>query len=241
MIHTSIRTSITKEIPKAVVLDTLEVLIGQGDKDMAAKEEVVNSCWSQDPAHANLHAYFKLASKTIQLIGAGQRRTRRAAKCSVRSQATIYLYSPDPDPVSDPEREAPPRGRGPSARPFTQAATCTAIKPTTAAGPEQAAAADMMAAKIQGATTGVAIAGRGEKTMTVLQRRTTTHLAASSGAPTVQRRRARPLLASSNPAQVLKSKLPPIFINVRREYAIGQKASKLIKKKKYLDKYQSSG
>ncbi len=65
---TRICTSITKEIPKAVVLDTLEVLIGQGDKDMAAKEEVVNSCWSQDPVQANLHAYFKLASNTIQLI-----------------------------------------------------------------------------------------------------------------------------------------------------------------------------
>jgi hypothetical protein len=63
-----IRMSLTKEIPNAVVLETLEVLIGQGVKDMAAKEEVVSSCWSHDPVHANLHAYYKLASNTIQLI-----------------------------------------------------------------------------------------------------------------------------------------------------------------------------
>jgi hypothetical protein len=56
---TRIRTTIIQQIPTAVVLDTLEVLIGQGEKNMAAKEEVMNSCWSQDPVHANLHAYFK--------------------------------------------------------------------------------------------------------------------------------------------------------------------------------------
>jgi hypothetical protein len=55
---TQIGTTIIQEIPTAVVLDTLEVLIGQGEKDFAAKEEVINSCWSQDPVHANLHAYL---------------------------------------------------------------------------------------------------------------------------------------------------------------------------------------
>jgi hypothetical protein len=47
-----------------VILDTLEVLIGKGEKDFAAKEEVISTCWSQDPVHANRHTYFKLASNT---------------------------------------------------------------------------------------------------------------------------------------------------------------------------------
>ncbi len=38
---------------------------------MESKEEVVKSSWSQDPVHANLHAYFKLASNTIQMIEGG--------------------------------------------------------------------------------------------------------------------------------------------------------------------------
>jgi hypothetical protein len=66
-----VKISITKGIPEATAVDTLEVLIGQGSKTMEAKEEVVKSCWSQDPVHANLHAYFKLASNTIQLIESG--------------------------------------------------------------------------------------------------------------------------------------------------------------------------
>jgi hypothetical protein len=66
-----IKLSITKGIPEATAVDTLEVLIGQGIKNMEAKEEVVKNCWSQDPVHANLHAYFKLASNTIQLIESG--------------------------------------------------------------------------------------------------------------------------------------------------------------------------
>ncbi len=63
-----IRDSLTKGIPSAVTLDTLEVLIGKGEKNFATKEEAINTCWSQDPVHANLHTYFKLASNTIQLI-----------------------------------------------------------------------------------------------------------------------------------------------------------------------------
>jgi hypothetical protein len=60
-----------KGIPEATAVDTLEALIGQGSKNMESKEEVVKSCWSQDPVHANLHAYFKLASNTIQMIEGG--------------------------------------------------------------------------------------------------------------------------------------------------------------------------
>jgi hypothetical protein len=41
-----IRDSLTKGIPTAVTLDTLEVLIGKGEKNLAAKEEVINTCWS---------------------------------------------------------------------------------------------------------------------------------------------------------------------------------------------------
>jgi hypothetical protein len=66
-----VKISITKGIPEATAVATLEVLIGQGVKNMEAKEEVVKNCWSQDPVHANLHAYFKLASNTIQLIESG--------------------------------------------------------------------------------------------------------------------------------------------------------------------------
>ncbi len=165
-----------------MVLDTLEVLIGQGDKDMAAKEEVVKRCWSQDLVHANLHAYFKLASNTI----ANRRRlTPRAAKGSGWTQATIRPHSSDPDPdtVPDPELESPQKCRRLSAGTIAEAATCMAIKATTAAAAvaartEPVAAADMTAATTQEATTEVATAGR--KIVTVLQRRTTTHLAASS-------------------------------------------------------------
>jgi hypothetical protein len=67
----SVKISIMKGIPETTAVDTLEVLIGQGIKNMEAKEEVVKNCWSQDPVHANLHAYFKLASNTIQLIESG--------------------------------------------------------------------------------------------------------------------------------------------------------------------------
>jgi hypothetical protein len=52
-------------------VDTLDTLAGQGAKSMDSKVEVVKNCWSQDPVHANLHAYFKLASNTIQLIEGG--------------------------------------------------------------------------------------------------------------------------------------------------------------------------
>jgi hypothetical protein len=48
-----------------MVLDTIEILIGPGAKDLGAKEEIINSCWSNDPVHANLHTYFKLASNLI--------------------------------------------------------------------------------------------------------------------------------------------------------------------------------
>ncbi len=63
-----VKASIVKGNPEAMVVDTLEALIGQGNKSLESKEEVVKSCWSQDPVHANLHAYFKLASNTIQMI-----------------------------------------------------------------------------------------------------------------------------------------------------------------------------
>jgi len=63
-----IRESLTKGIPSAMIMDTLEVIIGKGEKNFAAKEEAINAGWSQDPVHANLHTYFKLASNTIQLI-----------------------------------------------------------------------------------------------------------------------------------------------------------------------------
>ncbi len=66
-----VKTSITKAIPEATAVDTLEALIGQGNKSMESKEEVVKSSWSQDPVHANLHAYYKLASNTIQMIEGG--------------------------------------------------------------------------------------------------------------------------------------------------------------------------
>jgi hypothetical protein len=63
-----VKASITKAIPEATAVDTLEALNGQGNKSMDSKEEVVKSCWSQDPVNANLHAYYKLASNTIQMI-----------------------------------------------------------------------------------------------------------------------------------------------------------------------------
>jgi hypothetical protein len=66
-----VKASITKAIPEATAVDTLEALIGQGNKSMDSKEEVVKSSWSQDPVHANLHAYYKLASNTIQMIEGG--------------------------------------------------------------------------------------------------------------------------------------------------------------------------
>ncbi len=62
---------ITKAIPEATAVDTLEAIAGQGNKSMYSKVEVVKSCWSQDPVHANLHAYYKLASNTIQMIEGG--------------------------------------------------------------------------------------------------------------------------------------------------------------------------
>ncbi len=80
-----IRTALTQEIPTAVVLDTLEVLIGQGEKDFAAKEEVINTCLSQDPVHANLHTYFKLASNTVQIIEGGTKSDTPSGK---RQRAT---------------------------------------------------------------------------------------------------------------------------------------------------------
>jgi hypothetical protein len=66
-----VQAAIKKAIPEATAVDTLETLAGQGAKNMDTKVEVVKSCWSQDPVHANLHAYFKLASNTIQLIDSG--------------------------------------------------------------------------------------------------------------------------------------------------------------------------
>jgi hypothetical protein len=48
-----------------MVPNTLEILIGPGAKDLGAKEEIINSCWSNDPVHANLHTYFKLESNLI--------------------------------------------------------------------------------------------------------------------------------------------------------------------------------
>jgi hypothetical protein len=144
---TRIRASITKEIPEAVVLDTLEVLIGQGDKDMDAKEEVVKSCWSQDPVQANLHAYYKLASNTIQLIEGRTKipdTTGSKRRCVVSSDDPSTHPDPDLDPVPDPELEAPQKGRRLSAGTIKGAATCTAIKVTTAAARmEPFAAADM--------------------------------------------------------------------------------------------------
>jgi hypothetical protein len=68
-----VKTSIMKGIPEATAVDTLEALIGQGSKNMESKEEVVKNCWSQDPVHTNLHAYFKLASNTIQMIEGGMK------------------------------------------------------------------------------------------------------------------------------------------------------------------------
>jgi hypothetical protein len=66
-----VQAAITKAIPEATAVDTLETLAGQDTKNMESKVEVVKNCWSQDPVHANLHAYFKLASNTIQLIEGG--------------------------------------------------------------------------------------------------------------------------------------------------------------------------
>jgi hypothetical protein len=66
-----VKVSIVQGIPETTVVDTLVALIGQGNKSLESKEEVVKSCWSQDPVHANLHAYFKLASITIQMIEGG--------------------------------------------------------------------------------------------------------------------------------------------------------------------------
>jgi hypothetical protein len=66
-----VQAAIKKAIPEATAVDTLDTLAGQGTKNMESKVEVVKNCWSQDPVHANLHAYFKLASNTIQLIEGG--------------------------------------------------------------------------------------------------------------------------------------------------------------------------
>jgi hypothetical protein len=52
---------------------------------LAAKEEVINTCWSQDPVHANLHTYFKLASNTIQII---ERGTKTDTPSGKRQRAT---------------------------------------------------------------------------------------------------------------------------------------------------------
>jgi hypothetical protein len=87
-----VQAAIMKAIPEATAVDTLETLGGQGNKNMEFKVEVVKSCWSQDPVHANLHAYFKLASNTIQLIEGGlknpssvsSKRPRAASETSQR-------------------------------------------------------------------------------------------------------------------------------------------------------------
>ncbi len=36
-----------------------------GPKDLKTKEETIRSCWSNDPVHANLHTFFKLAINLI--------------------------------------------------------------------------------------------------------------------------------------------------------------------------------
>jgi hypothetical protein len=103
-----------KGIPEATAVDTLEVLIGQGNKNMEAKEEVVKNCWSQDPVHANLHAYFKLASNTIQLIesglktpsATGGKRLRTNSKEDQRGSES----GSDPVTCSDPVRKRYRRG-----------------------------------------------------------------------------------------------------------------------------------
>jgi hypothetical protein len=87
-----VKAAIMKAITEATAVNTLETLAGQGNKNMESKVEVVKNCWSQDPVHANLHAYFKLASNTIQMIegelkapsSAGSKRPRAASETSQR-------------------------------------------------------------------------------------------------------------------------------------------------------------
>jgi hypothetical protein len=62
-----VRETVEKEIPSARVLDTLELIMGPGKKDVREKEDNVRSCWSADPVHASLHTYYKLASKLMDL------------------------------------------------------------------------------------------------------------------------------------------------------------------------------
>jgi hypothetical protein len=188
---TRIRTALTQEIPSAVVLDTLEVLIGQGEKDFAAKEEVINSCWSQDPVHANLHTYFKLASNTIQIIEGG---TKTGTSSGKRQRATS---SADPHSQSGPgsghgsgsgsgDGSAPKRQKtlsksGYSSGNMHGSKSTTAVAAAAAAAgrdPAAAAAAVMTTATTTGttqaATTAAATSDRGETNMTVLRRHTTT-------------------------------------------------------------------
>jgi hypothetical protein len=60
-----VRDIISREIPTARVLDTLELMMGPGKEDAKTKEEAVRTHWAMDPVHATLHSYYKLASNLM--------------------------------------------------------------------------------------------------------------------------------------------------------------------------------
>jgi hypothetical protein len=62
-----VRDTISKEIPSARVLDTLELMMGPGKKDAKTMEEAVRTHWATDPVHATLHSYYKLPSNLMDL------------------------------------------------------------------------------------------------------------------------------------------------------------------------------
>ncbi len=60
-----VRDIISREIPTARVMETLELMMGPSKKDEKTKEEAVRTHWATDPVHATLHSYYKLASNLL--------------------------------------------------------------------------------------------------------------------------------------------------------------------------------
>ncbi len=91
-----VKQILEKEIPEAMVIDTLELIMENSPKDLQAKEDIIRSCWSSDPVHANLHTYFKLAGNFIDLYitNKPEQKTGSGSKRS-RSESVVIQQSGD--------------------------------------------------------------------------------------------------------------------------------------------------
>jgi hypothetical protein len=69
LVFQKVKQILEKEIPEAMVIDN-------SPKDQQAKEDIIRSCWSSDPVHANLHTYCKLAWQFHRPLQQKQNRRR---------------------------------------------------------------------------------------------------------------------------------------------------------------------